>query len=161
MKDFKIKVTPEQSEIVQREMFKHKYFWNATGSPKVNNLSRPYLYFEDSRIHYSTGEDSFFGNYNLPELTFEEFQSKYLKKMTKFTTLNQVKSVKKVKETIFTHVVEKNGKTHESVSYTPKHFHNVMFIGHDYIYGDVFKVWNNGSDNFMLFFGIKGDEFND
>lgn len=44
----------------------------------------------------------------------------------------------------------------------PSDYDNVLFIGHDIQYGDVFKAWNTNSQNiFTLYFGEKGDEFND
>ena len=41
-------------------------------------------------------------------------------------------------------------------------YEKVEFIGHDESYGDVFKAYHDENDenNFTLFFGTKGDEFN-
>ena len=41
-------------------------------------------------------------------------------------------------------------------------YEKVEFIGHDESYGDVFKAYLDADDdnNFTLFFGVKGDEFN-
>ena len=38
-------------------------------------------------------------------------------------------------------------------------YEKVEFIGHDECYGDVFKAYHD-ENNFTLFFGTKGDEFN-
>ena len=40
-------------------------------------------------------------------------------------------------------------------------YEKVEFIGHDESYGDVFKAYRDENDenNFTLFFGVKGDEF--
>ena len=42
-------------------------------------------------------------------------------------------------------------------------YEKVEFIGHDKYYGDVFKAFHNESDdnNFTLFFGVKGSEFDE
>ena len=41
-------------------------------------------------------------------------------------------------------------------------YEKVEFIGYDESYGDVFKAYHDENDenNFTLFFGVKGDEFN-
>ena len=41
---------------------------------------------------------------------------------------------------------------------SPDQWDNVMFIGHDRRFGDVFKCWDNDCDDFAIFFGTKGDE---
>ena len=42
-------------------------------------------------------------------------------------------------------------------------YEKVEFIGHDESYGDVFKAYHDENDdnNFALFFGIKGSEFDE
>lgn len=77
---------------------------------------------------------------------------------TKFMTLGDSK--KGGKKTVF--------KTFLNSSFTaikaesqPEDYTNVLFLGHDDGYGDVFKAWSDDQDNFILFFGEKGDEFND
>ena len=48
----------------------------------------------------------------------------------------------------------------EKTSDKPENYDNVLHIGKDVDYGDVFKVWNNSNPNdFIIFFGEKGDEF--
>ena len=43
------------------------------------------------------------------------------------------------------------------------HYEKVEFIGHDESYGDVFKAYHDADDdnNFTLFFGVKGSEFDE
>ena len=42
-------------------------------------------------------------------------------------------------------------------------YEKVEFIGHDESYGDVFKAYHDADDdnNFTLFFGVKGPEFDE
>ena len=42
-------------------------------------------------------------------------------------------------------------------------YEKVEFIGHDESYGDVFKAYHDANDdnNFALFFGVKGSEFDE
>lgn len=77
---------------------------------------------------------------------------------TKFMTLKSLLNEDK-ENTKFTHVILKSSI--ETTTMTPNSWNNVLWIGYDEIYGDVFKCWDNNSNNFNLFFGIKGDEFND
>lgn len=37
----------------------------------------------------------------------------------------------------------------------------ILWLGSDSDYGDVFKIWDEGEDDFIICFGIKGDEFKD
>jgi len=42
----------------------------------------------------------------------------------------------------------------------PESYDNVEFIRHDKIYGDIFFAWGNAEeDNFTIFFGERGNEF--
>ena len=41
----------------------------------------------------------------------------------------------------------------------PDEFKNVLHIGKDNNYGDVFKAWNDNENDFYIFFGTAGDEF--
>lgn len=77
--------------------------------------------------------------------------------MTKFTTLGSKPKIIK-KETIFNGYLEEN-KQYRDTKLTPNDFDNVLYLGHDRSYGDVFKCWDDDSDNFILYFGVKGDEF--
>ena len=75
---------------------------------------------------------------------------------TNFMSLND--KVKEGKETIFTKVVYNNGGG-DTIK-TPKNYKNILHIGRDEWYGDIFKCWNEDINCFTLHFGIKGDEFN-
>ncbi len=78
MESFKIKVTPEQSKIVQEEMFKREYQWFVYNTC-VSFTNRPFIFFHSNgRIYHSNSQDLFVAD-ELPELTFEEFEAKYLK----------------------------------------------------------------------------------
>lgn len=77
--------------------------------------------------------------------------------MTKFTTIE-----KKVKErkTIFKKFVSSDFKI-STTNDKPTDFDNVLHIGNDECYGDVFKTWDNGAENdFTIYFGKAGNEFN-
>ena len=88
--------------------------------------------------------------------------------MTKFTSLE---STKEKKKTVFTKclilgsVYDLNSMTLEedtSENNLPLNFDNVLHIGFDNHYGDMFKCWNGNGDgrgSFAIYFGEKGDEF--
>ena len=71
-------------------------------------------------------------------------------------TLNGQKSKKK--QTVFTHGVGDDLKIGEA-SFEPTDFLNVLHIGLDVTYGDVFKAWDSNENKFVIFFGTAGDEF--
>jgi hypothetical protein len=73
---------------------------------------------------------------------------------TKFTTIEREKSFKK---TVFNGVLLLGNVKPSKV--LPGVYDNIMWIGHDEHYGDVFKAWNYGQNSFTLYFGEKGDEF--
>lgn len=74
---------------------------------------------------------------------------------TKFTTLDNKQSKK---ETIFTHLVGTDKKPID-VSEKASQWENVLHLGRDTHYGDVFKAWENeDEDGFCIFFGVKGNE---
>lgn len=79
-------------------------------------------------------------------------------KNTKFLSLKSAEAIKP-KKTIFLKLVCKDGIGANMQSCSPKDYDNVMFLGHDPAYGDVFKAWNEGELSFFIYFGIKGDEF--
>ena len=78
--------------------------------------------------------------------------------MTKFID-NTKKN--KSKKTVFKKVLTFDFAI-ESAEYGLDVYEKVEFIGHDESYGDVFKAYHDANDdnNFTLFFGTKGDEFN-
>ena len=75
---------------------------------------------------------------------------------TKFMTLDGQKSEKK--ETVFTHYVNSDIGISEATLKT-KNYKNVLHIGYNEVYGDVFKVWDDRENEYTLYFGTKGDEF--
>jgi hypothetical protein len=76
---------------------------------------------------------------------------------TKYTSLIQER--KEVKKTVFNKIVNSKLEIEEAIS-TPEQYNNVLYLGKDKDYGDVFKAWDNNTDeNFTIFFGVKGDEF--
>lgn len=78
--------------------------------------------------------------------------------MTKFSTLDRKK--KEVKKTTFRYYINENLEIGASRT-TPESWDNVLHIGYDRVYGDVFKVWSDHheEDTFIIMFGEKGDEF--
>ena len=76
---------------------------------------------------------------------------------TKFITLEPKSKI--VKETVFTHFISGSKTVYDSIR-TVNSFENVLHIGYDVDYGDVFKCWENDPNYFTIYFGTKGDEFN-
>ena len=76
-------------------------------------------------------------------------------------TIRESPPVEKNKKTIFKRMVSVSGQPGVSFTSQPENYNNVMFIGHDPGYGDVFKAWDDHSSYFILYFGEKGNEFND
>ena len=76
--------------------------------------------------------------------------------MTKFTSLENREVKVKTK---FTHAIV-NKKVIEVTEARPSDYDNVLHIGKDEEYGDVFKCWNDKWETtFVLLFGVKGNEF--
>lgn len=77
---------------------------------------------------------------------------------TKFISLDKPQPVKK--QIKFTHYLDENRIVKENHNNYPSCWNNILHIGTDKYYGDVFKVWDDGNENyFTIFFGEKGDEF--
>ena len=74
METFKMRVTPEQSKIVQEILFKHGVRWPVRIG--VSNLDSPHLYCKNFRL-LSGSLESFFIEDSNPELTFQQFMAKY------------------------------------------------------------------------------------
>lgn len=68
---------------------------------------------------------------------------------------------KVLRKTEFKEVVNVKGDPCKNIITDPEEWDNVLFLGNDPGYGDVFKAWDNGGNHFILYFGEKGDEFND
>ena len=77
---------------------------------------------------------------------------------TKFTTLEQKSEI--VAETVFTHLIDRNINISEKPIFQPRSFENVLHLGCDINYKDVFKCWDSNPNKFTIYFGTKGDEFN-
>ena len=76
--------------------------------------------------------------------------------VTKFISLENKKESKK---TVFKKYITSNSSVEKAIS-EPSCYDNVLHIGYDKDYGDVFKAWNDNSPNdFVIYFGAKGDEF--
>lgn len=75
------------------------------------------------------------------------------------TTFVNKSSSKIANKTIFTNIVNVDGRVRET-NMKPEAYKVVELIGIDSIYGAVFKAYDHDSDDFILFFGIAGDEFN-
>ena len=80
--------------------------------------------------------------------------------MTKFIDKTKESLVKnEVKETKFLKSLEYDFSVADSNDSNPGEYNTVEFIGNDSAYGDVFKAYDSDPNEFTLFFGIKGDEF--
>ena len=64
-----------------------------------------------------------------------------------------------VNKTVFTHVIHIDRRVRET-NLKPEDYKVVELIGIDSIYGAVFKAYDHDDDDFTLFFGMVGDEFN-
>ena len=72
-------------------------------------------------------------------------------------SLDNKQTVKK--QTKFTHYVNEYKQIINNND-NPLKWDNCLHIGTDKYYGDVFKVWDdNNENNFTIYFGVKGDEF--
>lgn len=74
MLDFKVKVTPEQSRIVQETLFKLGYKW-FSGATIVKHTRKPVLHISliDKDITYLSSD-------NVSSMTFETFEKMFIKK---------------------------------------------------------------------------------
>ena len=75
---------------------------------------------------------------------------------TNFLTLDKI--AKTGNKTVFKKIVAGNLEINEVECTTPDDYRNILYLGHDNYYGDVFKCWNHESD-FAIIFGEKGNEF--
>ena len=62
------------------------------------------------------------------------------------------------KKTVFSKLLDSELNISEAIS-RPEDYKNVIHIGNDACYGDVFKAWDDDENNFCLFLGFAGDEF--
>ena len=75
------------------------------------------------------------------------------------TTFVNKSNNKIANKTIFTHAIDVDREVVET-GLEPKNYEVVELIGIDSSYGAVFKAYDHDSDDFTLFFGTIGDEFN-
>lgn len=77
--------------------------------------------------------------------------------MTTFINKNKVKESVK---TVFTRAINHDGISSRNNISQPDNYDYVELIGIDSSYGAVFKVYDEGDSDFILYFGVAGDEFN-
>lgn len=71
MRQWKMKVTPEQSEAVQKKVFTDGGEWKINGK-EVSNIDSVYLFFDGKLLTYSKTKETF-EEKERPEITYEEF----------------------------------------------------------------------------------------
>jgi len=81
--------------------------------------------------------------------------------MTKYTTLDKTEKLKAVK-TVFRLMVSSDLEIIDA-PLQPNKMDEVLFLGNDEDYGDVFLAYADAEDKseFAIYFGEKGTEFND
>ena len=74
MRNFKIKVTPEQSEVIQKLLFIAGYtWWNGNTDVFISPHDSSFLYIYDTKkIRYGINNEIFLNHHNI-EVTFDEF----------------------------------------------------------------------------------------
>jgi len=72
LRNKKMKVTPEQSEVVQRYAFLHGFKW-ADGSDQVGHKDKPYLFFYDDMTATHSVDQWAFDDHLHEELMYDEF----------------------------------------------------------------------------------------
>jgi len=79
--------------------------------------------------------------------------------MTKYSKMEVKKEVKK--KTVFRKALSFDLTVKDNVQFEPENYENVIWLGYDRNYGDIFKVFNDDYvDSFTIYFGEAGDEFN-
>lgn len=69
----KIKVNPNQSEAIQKELFNMGFHWNIDGQ-EITDLNKPFLFWDNGIILYATEEcEHFFELDELPLHLFENY----------------------------------------------------------------------------------------
>ncbi len=62
------------------------------------------------------------------------------------------------KKTTFTKAIYHTYKI-KNAEDCPLNYKNVLHIGYDKYYGDVFKAWDDDENDFVIYFGERGYEF--
>lgn len=84
---FKIKVTPEESERVQRILFQHEGFaWNYDAQGGIRYTNEPYIFVDENKVLSYGIYDEVFINSKLPELTMQDVVNKFGKLLDEDTT---------------------------------------------------------------------------
>jgi len=78
IENFKMKVTPEQSKVVQEVLFKNGYKWR-NGVENLSYIDKDFLIFDKEDCGIGWSNDHHFNNCTITECTFEEFKQKYTK----------------------------------------------------------------------------------
>ncbi len=71
---FKIRVNPEQSAIIQKAMFRKGIKWK-TGITSPKSVEQPFLAVSHSITHISKEHQDYYRELRLPELSFKEFEA--------------------------------------------------------------------------------------
>ncbi len=111
---FKMRVTPEQSRVVQEILFENDVMW--AGHLSAELLSHePYFFVgEPGLTCMPEGHEEYFERDERPELTFEQFKAKYMEKELKVKaervreTAEKCSSVKSVLKDLFPEAFEEN-----------------------------------------------------
>ena len=90
-------------------------------------------------------------------VTFAYVKFKNKKVMTKFIDKTEKTITRK---TVFEKILSSDFEIEETID-LPSCYEFVEFLGHDKYYGDVFKCFDKDPNNFALFFGVKGSEFDE
>ena len=90
-------------------------------------------------------------------VTFAYVKFKNKKVMTKFIDKTEKTITRK---TMFEKILLSDFEVEETKD-LPSCYEFVEFLGHDKYYGDVFKCFDKDPNNFTLFFGVKGSEFDE
>ena len=73
MRNFKIKVTPEQSEVLQKLLFLLDFKWGYEQRVQYLDKTNLFIDCDFKKIRISNDDMDFFNTHKYRELTFEEF----------------------------------------------------------------------------------------
>ena len=115
IKPFKIKVTPEQSRIVQNTLFDNDYYWSGYNHSYIQHTDKKYLSFDigydfPKALCYISNKKAFELD-QVKEITFEEFLKTYATKEYRKLKLQKLQQLNK-----------KTTKTEELINYFEKFF---------------------------------------
>lgn len=115
IKPFKIKVTPDQSRIVQKTLFDNYYYWSGYNHSYIQHTNKKYLSFDKGydlpkALYYISNKKTFKLD-QAKEITFEEFLKTYATKEYRKLKLQQLQQLNK-----------KTTKTEELIKYFENFF---------------------------------------